>query len=737
VYRAFDTVLKRGVAIKFVHARGGAGASSGTLTRAIGGSEPDRVLSEARAMANFSHPGLCRVLDVAVDGAAPFIVMEWVDGVGLHEAWRGLGLEERLSMFTKIVGAVAAAHAAGLVHRDLKPANILVNESGEPVIVDFGLAGMGGEYASGRRAGTPGYAAPEQFVREESDPPVGPAVDVYALGVIMYEMITDQPPFVGKTPEELIQSASTTDPALPELVAPACPTALQRICLSALERTAAKRYPTARELGEDLRRYSRGETVLANPSQLASEFTQQVEAQVSAAARWERLGFITAGESRALARMLRRMQRPDSPWIVDSRRLSHSQVSLYLGGWLIVIALTIGLARAWAELSSGVRLLLPGAVTAFLLAAGSAMQWFGQRRVALVYLVTASIALPIAFGLLLRETQWLSAGGVGMGEAEIMHVFEGRPPQGLFNEQLLACAILWTGACVGLRLWTGSIAFTTLGTLAGIATWLAAWLVRGNLLHTGTVFEMLAGLGRFLLPLSIPVCLIGSVLSTAEDGLSVTLGHHRSRRSDAWPLLIASVSLTVLGLGLIAYGRPDWYGLPRLIEDDRASRALAFMMSGTLQLCLAWLLTRRPGDARETLGRALRWVLPSHFLAPLLILHIEDVWHMGRVWLIVMAGLSIVLCFVSVIKQWKPFVVNGLVYLAVAYFHGFDDVCVRASGAAKVVLATSILFIGVGLMIAAWWLPDRLADGRVRKMLQRAKSRFSSTRAKTHEGIKG
>jgi len=183
VYSATDKMLQRRVAIKFLHQRG----------VAIG-PENQRVLSEARTMAGLRHSNLCPVYEVSVESTVPFLVMDWIDGIDLKSAWRGTDLKGRLTLFVKIVEAVGAAHSAGVVHRDLKPTNILVNRKGEPIIVDFGLAlsGTSGESSIHTVGGTPGYAAPEQFNKGQH---IDFTVDVYALGAIMFEMLTDRLPF--------------------------------------------------------------------------------------------------------------------------------------------------------------------------------------------------------------------------------------------------------------------------------------------------------------------------------------------------------------------------------------------------------------------------------------------------------------------------------------------------------------------------------------------------------------
>ncbi len=766
VFRAHDVVLKRPVAIKVLTAPiAHTGSASGPLTSTGGrvgrDAAGDGILREARAMAAFAHPCVCRVLDVVTEPGPAFIVMEWIEGVDLTVASRPLGREERLSMLLKIVDAVAAMHAAGLVHRDLKPANILVTARGEPMIVDFGLAVgnvvVGGDGVARLRGGTPGYAAPEQFMPAEGGGGFGPTADVYALGVVMYELLTDHAPYPDASPLRRVERARTEDPPLPEVLAPECPAALQRVCLAAMERDPSRRYPTARQMADDLRRYFRGESVLAHPSQLAAQFTEQIESQLDHTKRWARLGMITDAEATDLRRRLTRMLRPESPWIVDSRRLSHSQVSLHLGSWIALVGLSVGMLRSWDVLPQGLRMVTPPLVALLLLGAGAALHLSGHLRVALVYLVTVSLATPLALDLGMRQSGALSNGGAGMGPAELFGGTEWRtepvitvpgppdravaavevgweavvpPLEGLFNAQLFAAAVAWLVASSVLRIVTRSSAFSLLAMVALVGSWGWLWLLGGGY-GPPRDERTVALLGAWSLPLSAALIVAGARLSSAELVIGRRVGHSRTRRNDSWPLLSIGVGLAVGALSTIAYTHPQWMLLPRFIPEDDGpvSRiALAFMCSGVALLGLSWYLSRHPGEARTRMAVALRWILPSHFLASLLWLSVEDAWGLGRTWLIVAAAASVVVCYVSVIKQWKPFVINGLVYLAAAYFRAFDDHAVRDSRTLQVVIAIGGIAVGLSVMAAAWWLPDRLASEHVRRVLSRAQARLSGPR---------
>lgn len=724
VYRARDTVLRRQVALKYlltsVPEKPGSTSMRGFVR--------DELLREVRAMAGLRHESLCRVLEIVQEAPDPFIVMEWIEGVDLRSAWASMDRSARLALLVKIVDAVTALHAADVTHRDLKPGNMLIDARGQPVIVDFGLATRGVDGISG--GGTAGYAAPEQF---EPNAPVGPRADVFALGVLLFEMLTDQRPFTGETVEQIVEKTRTGHPPLPETLAPDAPSGLQRICLAAMERDPARRYATAKEMGEDLRRFIRGEVVVARPSILAEQFAEVIEEQIGRTRQWERHGLITPVEARSLQRQLMAIQRPDSPWIVDSRRLSSSQVGLYLGGWLSLVAIAIGFARSWDGLSPTLKLGVPIVFTLGMCALGLWLQAKDYRRVALAYLITGCLGVPVTMSILFRQTHWLSADGVGMGVFEAFAririaddgtwVVRSAPPQGLFNLQILVAAIAWLGACVLGRWLSKSSAFTLLGCLASLIAWCGLWLVNERFVP-GNLDRDAASLGAFVLVLSVVAFAAGCLLSNAEQELQSKVGIHRTRRSDAWSVLTLGVVGGTASITVIAVFRPEWYLLPKLISElspDIARIALAFMINGLLLLLASGILMRRLAPSRESLALFLRWIIPSHFLASLQLLHHENVWDLHGVWLGTAAITAVTLCFISVWKQWKPFLVNGLFYFAVVYFRAFDEPWFRGD-LGHSILALGALGIGIGAMVLAWRLPSWTSAIRLRGWMNQARA---------------
>ncbi|MBI4617252.1 MAG: serine/threonine protein kinase [Planctomycetes bacterium] len=250
VYRARDAKLDRPVALKFLRES----LSSRPEFR-------ERFEREARAAARLDHPNIMRIHDVLDEGGGMGLVLEWVEGRTLQSilAERGLGRRALLELLRRAALGVAHAHGAGIVHRDLKPANILVSTTGEPKIADFGLARLGFDASSlteaGSRMGTPAYMAPEQI--EGAAERIGPATDVFALGVILFEVLTGRMPFSGGTLTELLGHILAGRPPRPCEIDPTIPADLEAICMRAMEKDPRRRYRTADSFAEELGRHLR------------------------------------------------------------------------------------------------------------------------------------------------------------------------------------------------------------------------------------------------------------------------------------------------------------------------------------------------------------------------------------------------------------------------------------------------------------------------------------------------
>ncbi len=262
VWRALDTRLQRTVALKVPHP--GLVSSPEAL---------ERFHREARAAAQLRHPGIVTVHEVTAHQGLPALVEDFIDGEPLRDllARRRLTYRETAQLIAEVAEALHYAHRMGAVHRDIKPANIMVKPDGpagelRPLLVDFGLARNGGAEITltleGQIVGTPAYMSPEQAGGEGHG--VDRRTDVYSLGVVLYEMLTGELPFRGGK-ALLLQQILHEEPRRPRSVNPAIPRDLETVCLKAMARELDRRYASAGDLADDLRRFLRGEPVRARP----------------------------------------------------------------------------------------------------------------------------------------------------------------------------------------------------------------------------------------------------------------------------------------------------------------------------------------------------------------------------------------------------------------------------------------------------------------------------------------
>ncbi|MFO0891548.1 MAG: protein kinase [Isosphaeraceae bacterium] len=226
-----------------------------------------RFLTEAEAVAKLQHPGIVQIHHIGEADGLPFLELEYAPGGSLDRALDGTPWPARraATLVEALAGALAEAHRRGVVHRDLKPGNILIAADGTPKVADFGLAKSlnmeSGLTATESILGSPTYMAPEQAEGRAKE--VGPLADVYALGVILYELLVGRPPFRGATVLETLEQVKSAEPVPPSRLVPGVPRDLETVALSCLQKEPAKRYGSAEALADDLRRFLDDRPILA------------------------------------------------------------------------------------------------------------------------------------------------------------------------------------------------------------------------------------------------------------------------------------------------------------------------------------------------------------------------------------------------------------------------------------------------------------------------------------------
>jgi serine/threonine-protein kinase len=335
VYKARHLRLNRVVALKMLLA--------GPYARP---EELQRFLREAEAVAGLRHPNIVQLYDMGEHDGRPYFTMELVEGPSLSQKQAGAPLpaSQAAELVATVAEAIQAAHQSGIIHRDLKPSNILLQrkqnadytdstdkstrrfspsaKSAEsaidfiPKVTDFGLARRlesdGGLTQSGAAMGTPSYMSPEQARGDRST--IGPLTDVYALGAILYELLTGRPPFKGESATATVQQVIFDEPVPPRRLNPQVPLDLETICLKCLQKEPAERYASAAALADDLRRFERGEPIMARPPGALERAAKWVRRRPTVAALMAASVLMLAGVTAAAV------------WYAGDRARRHSEV---------------------------------------------------------------------------------------------------------------------------------------------------------------------------------------------------------------------------------------------------------------------------------------------------------------------------------------------------------------------------------------------------------------------------
>lgn len=288
VYRARQKGLGREVAIKIIR------------TLDTKPTEIARFQREAESIASLQHENIVQVFESGIHNDLAFLAMEYVRGGSLDQIIRkkNWSNHEIATLIKLIADAMHYAHEIGIVHRDLKPANILLTPTGEPKIADFGLAKRFHDSTNfrtntGALLGTPSYMSPEQAAGQSGL--IGPATDTYSIGVILYELLAKRLPFEGNSSVDTLQMIIQDDPILPSKICKNVSRDLETICLKCLSKSISARYPTSKQLSEDLERFLDHRPVLARRSSLLERIGQRVRRHPQVAALLFAMTFVCLG----------------------------------------------------------------------------------------------------------------------------------------------------------------------------------------------------------------------------------------------------------------------------------------------------------------------------------------------------------------------------------------------------------------------------------------------------------
>lgn len=596
VYKAREVSLDRIVAVKTTRSR---------LQTADGLAFFQR---EARSAARLDHPNILRIFRFSPEHTPPFYVMEFLEGRHLDRACRGRDFRYVAALMEKIARALAYAHAKGVVHRDIKPGNILVDADDEPHIADFGVAGYFGDLphdsaASGPTlVGTPGFIAPEVY---EGASGIGPEIDVYALGVTLYELLAHRVPFAGRLPQEVRAAVLAGNPPLPQEINPSVPEPLQRICLAAMDREPSARYASAAQMADDLRRFLDGKEIAARPSRYQQELRGRLQTHLADVHLWQQQSLIDVREMDRLARPIHALLESVSPWLALSRRFPWETIMLRLGGWLVLISSVLWPAFYWATLSRAQRVLVVGLPALAMNAVGWLLRWRGSRANSVIYLSTGALLLPLLASVVLTEYRMVPHAQPSARELFGQRTQDATGPAADYaptNLQLTISAGIFCAYC-GLLL------------AAMRAKLLAVWLAAGlYLAYCGLL--LLAGLKQWIADEHVARALL-LMLCAALAFWPMALLMEWTATTRPWATVFFAffvVPLVLIVSLLARYGAAEWLHAQPSLDDETINQWL--MADGLIYFIGGLWCTGARSSYVRFWGGVLMLLVPVHLLTP-------------------------------------------------------------------------------------------------------------------------
>ncbi len=679
-----------------------------------------RFMKEARAMARLSHPNIVHVYNLGQPDEIPHFVMEFIAGAPLIEVARALPLRQKVELIVKVIWAVDFLHKNQIIHRDLKPGNILVGPDLEPKLLDFGLARTTDERAfrltqTGVIMGTPDYFSPEQ-ARAEST--LDARSDVFSLGAVLYELLTGSVPFRAESLTGLIGAICSTDPVLPRRIDDSIPVDLQNICLKALEKQLSDRYASAEEMARDVERFLADETVLASPTSYGRILSGNIERHVRDLDGWRKDGILSWYEFDAFRKLYDRLIDREDAWILEVRRLSLPQITLYLGAWLSVVASVVVLLFPHCGVSGTPAVLLVGCATVPMAWVGLRCWKFGRKRIAVAYLLAFCLMLPTTLLVAVKEWHLLTGYSQGKESLELFarfEMFRTETPSsttvfhGTTNAQLWWSLLLSLPAYYWLRRATRATVFSLVFAV------MAAQLCIVTLLRWGMLEWLDSDPGRVYFRL-IPFAVIYFVAAALIE-------RYRCPGDSRYFYPIAVLFTFVSLSGVAAFHEPYAQWLKATLPKTKGQIEYLFIINAAIYLLLQAVTERYGSPQLRTVAKSFRFVIPGHVLTSLLLLGVfasqrwqealdqADLKHEARFFEILLPIVACAFVFGSVPKQMKNFFVTGLLFLAIGIGRLEQDLYRDRPS-----WPVSLLVGGILLMIvAANYTPLRLALSRLFK----------------------
>jgi predicted Ser/Thr protein kinase len=691
VLLAQDEALGRKVAIKMLAARY---AGDATLRA--------RFMNEARAMARLTHPNIARIYNLGPAEEPPHFVMEFLEGGSLTSAAARLTFQQKAELMLKVVGAVQFLHGQGILHRDLKPANILVGPDLEPKLLDFGLALDlgGGQRLSriGEIAGTPEYLSPEQAAGAQE---LKAHSDIFSLGSVLYELLTGEAPFRGATIAALLEAIRIEEPVLPRRRDPAIPRDLQNICLKALEKDPANCYASAREMADDLRRFLAGEAVHAEPAAYARLIAGRVGQHLRELEGWRSEQILSEAEYSGMRKRYDRLLERDDAWILEARRLTLPQVTLYLGAWVLAVGAAFLTFFRYPSLAGAPTVLVAWAATL-------PMAWIGVRhwrrsqfRVAIAYLLAFCLLVPIAILATVEEARLFTALTHGLAKLELF--------ERLKFVRVATNAQIWWSILAGLPVCWWLRRFTRAPVFSLMFAGAAAMLCLATLLRMGMLDWLDNDPGRFYFHL-LPCAALFLVAGYVFERLKMP-----NDSQYFYPFAVAFAWVALTGVALDHEPYQHW--LHDSFPWTRGQIEYLFLINAAIYFALDRLCDRASSTQLHTVGKSFRFVIPGHVMTSLLLLGMSAVVsakHAGEArlfeWLL--PAVACLFVFASIPRQMKNFFVSGLFFFAIGVYRLQQNVFPNRALWPVTLLATGLL-----LMIAATnYAPIKVGLLRLRKL---------------------